>query len=411
VTGTPLIWSPDDLAVDEPRGLAVFFLSEPAVACGADRTLLDVIDARGFEVLRVTELDVADHDAVQPPGASTQLRAARAVVALDVLPQAPRPDDDRSATDDNRRITAVEGLGTRLVRSDLPPDETDPPIWATRSSIEAWAQVRALLPRDEVQRLVLEVRERLERFHRPCGAVRDMTRVGNRARVELVEWRSGHAVRKTFKPGAQRYLEHEVRVLRDLADAPQAPALLGVGDDHFVLEHYDDVWSGRVPKFLPLPLVRDLADFVRRCASLGYDPIDLTPWGNLVLDPVQGLKVLDFEFYHRRGSYPPEEAYALTGIPPDFGGSRPLGSDYLLDPYPVHWYPYTGLPIRSFLHDPAWLQRVKRLRSYPGIALYWKLRPRVLWLWRSPPVQWLVGHRVAARLRGRMGRNPGRVTR
>jgi hypothetical protein len=162
-----------------------------------------------------------------------------------------------------------------------------------------------------------------------------------------------------------------------------------------------------VPKFLPLPVVRELAGFVRHCAAVGYDPIDLTPRGNLLLDPVRGLKVIDFEFYHRRGTYRPEDARALTGVGPDFTGAMPLGSDYLFDPYPAQWYPYTGLPIRSFLHDPPWLQRVKRLRSYPGIALYWKLRPRGLWLWRSGPVQRVVRHPRAAGLRGRVGRASG----
>lgn len=392
-------------AADEPPGLAVFFLAEEVVAHGVEHRLLEVVEARGFEVLRNLEgVRPAPADpAVVGLGAGR--RPARAIVAFDVLPQPPRPEDQRTGPLDNRRIAAVEGLGARVARDVLAREPSGAPIWATRTSAEAWAHVRAQLPGDDVERLLAEVVERVDRFRRPSGAVlEDLTRVGNRARVELVEWGSGRAVRKTFKPAARRYLEHEVQVLRDLADAPQVPELLEVGDDHFLLEHHDDVWEGRVPKFLPLPVVRDLADFVRRCAARGYDPIDLTPRGNLLLDPVRGLKVVDFEFYLQRGRYPAEEAYALIGIDPDFAGPRPLGSDYVFDPYPVQWYPYTGLPIRSFLHDPAWLQRVKRLRSYPGIALYWKLRPRALWLWRSRPVQRLVTHRWAQGLRGRVGR-------
>ncbi|MGD1919934.1 MAG: hypothetical protein ACFCAD_14210 [Pleurocapsa sp.] len=48
----------------------------------------------------------------------------------------------------------------------------------------------------------------------------------------------------------------------------------------------------------------------------------------------------------------------MTGIPDDFVGDKP--SFKLPMSYQVRWKPYVGLSLDSLLHDPVWLQHIKR---------------------------------------------------
>ncbi len=76
----------------------------------------------------------------------------------------------------------------------------------------------------------------------------------------------------------------------------------------------------------------------------------------------------------------------MAGLPKDYKGDRPRGVLFLYDPYPAQWFRYTALSVESFLHDPAWLQLVKRQAHLS--------RRYALWLTRA------LGRRV---LRGSLG--------
>ena len=118
---------------------------------------------------------------------------------------------------------------------------------------------------------------------------------------------------------------------------------------------------------LPLARVRDLADFVRLVTVRGWDPIDLTLRDNiLIAGKTGGLRAIDFEFAHRRSDpVHPMNAFFLSGVPTDSQAARPLNNDMEIDPYPSKWRPFTGLSKKSFLQDPKWLQRIKRLLIHP----------------------------------------------
>jgi hypothetical protein len=50
------------------------------------------------------------------------------------------------------------------------------------------------------------------------------------------------------------------------------------------------------------------------------------------------------------------------------------------DPYRGYWFGYTGLSLRSFLHDPPALQAIKRCFNYPVFLL------SRLWRHASAPI-------------------------
>jgi hypothetical protein len=102
--------------------------------------------------------------------------------------------------------------------------------------------------------------------------------------------------------------------------------------------------------------------------------------------------MIDFELWRRcpPGSRP-EEALCLTGVPVD-DSERPRGILAFSKPYAAAWYPLTLLSLESFLHDPAWLQQLKR-----GANL--------LRFWRERAVP-AVRRRLRERLLARPRRNP-----
>jgi hypothetical protein len=216
---------------------------------------------------------------------------------------------------------------------------------------------------------VPEIRATADRMRRAFvseGAIRDLTREGRRARVELVEFDGELAIRKTYRASAKRYMDREIEVVRRLAPIrSEVPQLLACGDDHIILSYLGEGQSldlehrGGRPRALPLAAVRALADFIKACVREGFDPIDIRAPGNVMLTGT-GLKVIDFELWRRCGpGTRPEQALSLTGVPPG-DLERPRGVPVFSKPYSAGWYPLTLLSLESFLYDPEWLQRLKR---------------------------------------------------
>jgi hypothetical protein len=199
-----------------------------------------------------------------------------------------------------------------------------------------------------------------------AGAIRDLTREGRRAKVELIEFKGEMAIRKTYRASALSYMEREIEVLERMGPLrPELPRLLSRGANHIILDfvgpgrNLDLEHGGGRPKALPLGVVRHLSGFIRDCIAQGFDPIDIRAPGN-VMETSEGLKVIDFELWRRcPPGTRPEDALCLVGVPQGDTG-RPRGVPAFSKSYEEAWYPITLLSLESFLHDPAWLQRLKR---------------------------------------------------
>lgn len=381
------VWSPwiarRFFAGDEegcPKGLAAFFVDVRAMEDGFGERILELIRARGFEPLLVRDLDARERALLharaasgtwdRDPNAAPGGPPARLVVGLDVMPTVPSERHARIYPQlDNGRVLTARVVIRRLVDRERGGETRYEAVHTTDTARQAWSVVRLVAPQ-EAERIARTVRDRTAAFAATEPALAQLTRHGNRARVELVRFGDGIAVRKTFKPQFARFARNEIAAFRVLEGTPYAPRLLEAGEHHFVMEHIEDVWKGRPPQPLPLAVVRQLADLMEICAARGLDPVDLTPDKNLLLDPHGRLKVIDFEFWRRcEPGGDPRESRALRGVPPDDRGDIPEGSDHVFDPYPTQWRPYTGLDLDDFLRAGAARQTWRRATAYPGILL------------------------------------------
>ncbi|MEO6255243.1 MAG: hypothetical protein ABIO69_00370 [Sphingomicrobium sp.] len=381
----------------EPAGVAVFFIRERAIENGLKSEILETLKEKGFDLIHVVDLDEQDRE-----GAGNAFRGGNwgmgswkrdggrpgcIVVGLDLLPLPVSGDlADLHPFCDDLKIIRAKVAVRQLVNANLPGKEQYNGLHSTDNSDQSWRVVRQLFPEQEdmLRDLVKTGRAKFPKR----DAVRDLTRYGSRAQVALIEHRGTLAIRKTFRPGALRYMEREADVMETLAPVcPEVPKLLARADDHIIIEYVGE--SAPLPPWphpLPLSVVRQLARFIKTCVAHGYDPIDMKPSGNVLMTKT-GIKVIDYEFWRRCDpATPPEKCFCMAGLPRDYTGDRPRGVLFLYDPYPAQWFRYTALSVDSFLHDPAWLQLVKRQAHLS--------RRYGLWLTRA------VGRRV---LRGSFG--------
>jgi hypothetical protein len=203
-------------------------------------------------------------------------------------------------------------------------------------------------------------------FATPFPVVRSIESSGSRAKLDLVRFGDGAAVCKVFKPGYEEYFRREVEVLRACADSRFVPELLAVGESWLVIPYYRGPslrqrigWTG----LLPLRDAREAMQALRDLYDRGIAHMDFHP-GNILVDPEQGLKVIDFETAHRYDVRPArfEESFDIAG-PPAHASRRK-------NPAPTYerrWRPLVGLELRALLHGTPRSQRIRRLAFAIGL--------------------------------------------
>ena len=373
-------------------GLAVFFLRELALQNGWKPQVLATLAENGFELLMVKDLDEdsrerasrlfrgGDWGAVNlavsggPP--------ACVVVGLDLLP---RPVTDkyreRQPDADNDKTIVAKEAARKLVKANLPRNEAFNPVHTTDSSRQAWTAIRLLLPEHE-EELRAKVRECRSGFTMN-GVVRHLTSYGGRATADLIDLNGKHAVRKAFPPSAMPYMQREIEVREELGPlCPEIPKLLDRGPNFIVVQHVEqDVPVPKSPRPLPFWAVRELSAFIKKCVAQGFDPIDLKPRDNVILTS-SGVRIVDFESWQRCDpATPPEQCFALAGVPASDQGERGRAAQSANDPWAAQWFPSTALSVHSFLYDPPWLQRLKQTGSLGPRYARWitrELRRRIL---------------------------------
>jgi len=239
---------------------------------------------------------------------------------------------------------------------------------------QATALCRHVLSPSEMQTLRTKIAARREEMRTDEPVLADLSRFKHRAKVELVEWNGQKVVKKTFRATAHTEMAREVAFNDDIAPLSGVPArILTRTKNALYFEYIEKRALGSavpglpVPALMPLDSVRRLADFARLVTGRGWDPVDLTPRDNILIERQSGaLRSIDFEFAFRRDApLDIEDACFLSGIGDAHFSGLPLDAAMRRDPYAGKWRPQTGLSKRSFLHDPAWLQRIKRALVHP----------------------------------------------
>jgi hypothetical protein len=369
---------------DTCPGLAVFLVRETAL--GAVAGIRERLVAEGFTILAARPLGPAARERLRDaarggnwgrgPFPRSGGPPAYLLAAVDVMPLAPSARA-RSAWPglDNERLLVKEALRDTL-NAGLPDADRRNALHSSDNAAEALGYLRLALP-ESVDEIVADARRLAAAFDPAAGAVRDLTRNGRRARVEVVPGDGGPLVRKAFRPGCQRFLARERLVMAELAaGCPHLLPLAAEGPGWVAVPYVESVlaFDARRPRLLPLRVADAAVATARYLHDRGYALVDFTP-ANLLVDREGRTYVVDYEFLHAYAERPPFAAsYDLAGPPPDFAGDLPVSPRGL--GWAAAWQPYVGVPLDAMLTRPAWRRHLVRTRYrltvlWPGRAAAW----------------------------------------
>ena len=370
-------------------GLAVFIIREAAMSQGRggipriERELM----RHGFHVCLSRELSqtvaAKAKDAIRggnwgagPWPVSGGVPVA-VIVAYDVMPKSPSQAElSKYPMLRNARILCKDRIRD-LLNEGVPPEAKCNPLHSSDSGWEGLEYLRLTVPDAEPE--VLAQIEKLKQAFKTNYPVRSvLTKQGRRAKIEVIEYEGGLAVKKTFRQHQVRYLEREVAAMRELSKSITAvPPVLVEGETWFIMPYYADTlkyrWiSGRM---LPLGVARAAIRSLKEIYDAGFAMIDAST-ENIVIDPVQGFKLVDFEYCHRYTIKPTtfHESYDIAGCPPDFVGDLPTRG---ANTFERDWLPYIGVSVKDLLGNSSFaFLEIKR-------GLYYVAHARRFLTWRA----------------------------
>ena len=352
-------------------GLAVFFVRQKALELKLEAQIIQLLVQEGFSLIETKILTPAEVQRVKShvrggnwgkgPWAESGGEPAMVLVAVDLMPLTPtREDLVKQPHLSNGRIMVKQQIRD-LVNQSLPLEQQCNTIHSSDNEREAWNYLQIASPEKcgAIKHKIIALRHDFVTNY-PVQQV--LTRYGRRAKVELIEYQDQLAVKKTFRPGLERFFQRELLVCQSFdAQCRAIPTLLDYGANYLIYAYYDDVLSfqERQSKLLPLSIAKQALDTLNFFYERGYALIDFQP-ANIIVDRHSGLKVIDFEFLYQYKSRPNSlaECYELAGIPDNFEGDLPNFQFEMS--YEARWKPYVGLSLNSLLDDPVWLQYVKR---------------------------------------------------
>ena len=354
----------------EDRGLGVFILRAEGLNRGGLAKLVAMLEHYGFEIVTTKILTpresryaaglVRGGNWGRGPYKVSGGPPAAAVVTYDTEPLPMSFGRKRRFPQmNNARLLAKRNIRDAFNR-DHPDREPCNVLHSSDNGHEALDYLQILMPKllGEIQTKTRQIRQA---YHTGQPVFKTLTRLGRRAKVELVEHDGRLAVVKTFKPYQARYCRREADAMRRLSRTiPEIPPVLASDRYRVVYPYYDDVLQYRrnSGKLFPLGVAKQAIGVLREVYEAGFALIDAHV-ENVLVDRAEGLKLIDFEFCYRYPRKPAsfEKCYDVAGCPADFDGDLPHGGAMS---YATGWQPFVGLSLESLLHDPPWLQHAKR---------------------------------------------------
>jgi hypothetical protein len=358
---------------DAYAGLAVFFIRDKALELGYDKAILESLESEGFQLLSVQPLDAEARERVQRgirggnwgKGAypSSGGGPALMVVCLDLIPIPPHETvTERFPALENERLLIKEKIRLQL-NARLPSQEHCNVLHSSDNQAEATHYLQVATP-ERVADLLSEAKRLAATFATKEPVVKVLTKNGRRAKLEVIHYQGGLAVKKTFRPGCERFLEREQFVLETFSPLrPEIPELLASGSNYIVYPYYRDTLHlsmGSHRPLVPLSALKKGIEVLRFFYERGYAHGDFTP-GNLICDAEVGIKVIDFEFFHTYNKRPEtfEQSFDFVGPTATFSGDIPKD---VVPTYSSIWQPLVGLELKELLYAPAATQHLRRLR-------------------------------------------------
>lgn len=277
---------------------------------------------------------------------------------------------------DNRRYFLISALEKEL-KIEFNIENINKYLYLTKNEKEAAEMFKKFFSReiDEFDKKIYEIESN---YKTNFPVIKLFNAFRHRAKTELIQYRNGLAVKKTWKPGKEKFLEREKFACGELSKIiPYIPPLLESGENYIIIPYYEDILSKdeETKKRILTTNIIDVADFLRQIYEAGYFNPDIHP-GQFVFSKKEGLKAIDFEYLQPYEEKPQLfiKSYDIEGYPIDFKGDKPnYAGRNLHTMYNNLWRKYTGYSLKQiaqlvlngkYRNDDLQINKVLSLLSY-----------------------------------------------
>lgn len=246
---------------------------------------------------------------------------------------------------DDKNYFLINSL-KKQVRLDFEIDNVQDYFYHTKNEKEA-IRILKNISKDEVIR-VNKICKKIENnyFDSYYDVIKPFNSFKHRARVELIRYKDGVAVKKTYKPGCEKFLKRELFAYKELSKKSDIiPPIIEEGSNYIIIPYYENIMINDIEKSEILRRnITKISKFIKFLYDEGYVHLDLHP-GNFIYSDKEGLKAIDFEYLQKYTNQPEsfEQSYDIVGVPKNFNGDRPnyIGRG-LIEYYNNLWLKYTG---------------------------------------------------------------------
>ena len=175
------------------------------------------------------------------------------------------------------------------------------------------------------KKIAIEVEKRRVRYA-PIWSIKKVLSAGPLFKVELIKYKHGLAVKKTFRPGRERFFERELFAVKHLAPKLSfIPPLLKEGDGYIVTPYFENILetlNEKEKKQLIALKAKDIIQVTKEMQKRGLTYINFVP-ENLIVTREGKVMCTGFSYLQENIDGGFDHVYEIAGLSNNFGGDHP----------------------------------------------------------------------------------------
>lgn len=302
-----------------------------------DNYIINSFHEFGFTILRIID---------EPLNMELKREARKLAILYDLDPIELNNEDRINCLHiDNKRLLLIKDIN-KQAEIKLNFKNIKDYIYLTKNENEA-NEILKNLHKETLEDLYREIRKIEKEYLSEYKVIKIFSGFKHKAKTELINYRDGLAVKKTWKPGNERFFKREKIAYKELSKIIKyIPQLLESGDNYVIIPYYEDLLSKSEEnkKIFLTSHIDDVAAYFKQLYDAGYYNPDIHP-GQFLYTEKEGLIAIDFEFLQKYKNKPSDlfKSYDIVGCPKDFRGDKPNYTGQNLHSwYDEMWIKYTG---------------------------------------------------------------------
>ena len=225
--------------------LIIFFIEEKAIKLNVISHLANLIAEQGFYILQQECLSFQQIEIIKSFTIWRDILAKESailLIAFDFLPVCPNDFQNHNyPTLDNIRVITIEKINNYCQELYSCLDYNL--LHSLDNSQQSWELLQLLFP-EKISLIKAQIKQLSQLFITHYPVKRNLTSGWKRrSKVELIDYQGNLAVKKTFKPGCERFFKRELFVYQKLSQMrSEIPLLLGYGQSFVITPYYEDTF-------------------------------------------------------------------------------------------------------------------------------------------------------------------------